>query len=179
MKEEVNVLVFDDRLEGSMPKIAGYYPLGVGEHVGLPQLVGKLCIIAEGLGKINSVYIMCHGIEDNEVGGYGLLLCKEELTQNTVHMLRPLKGSVNQISLLACGAAQTAKGNKRADGDGDLFCKRLAKTTGAWVKASTYRQEYTTFTWKGGFGNDFGKWEGDCWWFGPEGEKRKADMNRY
>ena len=178
MKQEVNVLVYDNRLDGWMPNTE-FLPLEVGEHVKLPELVGKLKIIAEGVGKINAVHIMCHGIEENEVGGYGLLLCKEELTNNTVHMLRPLKGNVSKIVLLACAVAHTAKGNTRLDGDGELLCRRVAQTTGAWVKASTFRQEYYTFSFKKGFGNDFGNWEGDCWWFSPSGQKYKADMSTY
>jgi hypothetical protein len=178
MKKETNVLVYDNRLEGSMPS-TDFLPLEVGKNMGLPELVGKLRIIAEGLGKINAVHIMAHGIEEDGVCGFGLLVCKEELTNNTVHMLRPLKGMVNKIVLLACGAANTAKGNKRADADGNLFCQRLAKIAGAWVKASTFRQEYVVWSRAKGWGSDFGEWEGDCWWFGPGGEKYKADMTTY
>ena len=58
-------------------------------------------------------------------------------------MLSPLKGKLDKIVLLACLAAHVASENSRGgDGDGELLCKRLAKLTGAWVKASTFRQKY-------------------------------------
>src|SRR4029450_1714730 len=96
----------------------------------LAEMVSRILVIAdENGGKIGAIHIMGHGIEEEEIGGYGVLLCKEELTNNTVHMLRPLRGKVDKIVLLACAAAHTAKGNTRLDGDGDLFCHRLLALT--------------------------------------------------
>jgi hypothetical protein len=174
----MNVIVYDNRLDGSAPKTDGLV-LDVGKHVRLPELVNRLQVIADSYGKIGAVHIMAHGIEEDGVGGYGVLLCKEELTNNTVHMMRPLRGVVDKIVLLVCGAAHTEKNNTRADGDGDLFCHRLATLTHAWVKASTFRQEYVVWSWEKSWGTDFGNWEGDAWWFSPDGRKYKADMTTY
>ena len=175
----MNVLVYDRRLEGSVPKFDGKV-VEAGKHMNLHEMVSRILVIAdENGGKIGAIHIMGHGIEEEEVGGYGVLLCKEELTNNTVHMLRPLRGKVDKIVLLACSAAHTAKGNTRLDGDGDLFCHRLANLTRTWVKASTFRQEYVIWSWAKSWGTDFGNWEGDAWWFSPDGRKLKADMTTY
>jgi hypothetical protein len=171
----MNVLVYDDRLEGSAPK-GNHAVLEVGDHYKLPELISRLKVIADNLGKIEILQILAHGIEEDGIGGFGILLCKEELTNNTVHMLRPLEGKIGKIVLSACAAANTAVGSKRLDADGDLLCKRIAGTTGAWVKASTYRQEYSIWSSEKSWGSDFGNWEGDAWWFSPKGMKYKADM---
>lgn len=113
----MNVLVFDNRLDGSSPQ-GDYAVLEVGEHNKLSELVTRLGVIANNFGRIDVLQIMAHGIEEDGVGGYGILLCKEELTNNTAHMLRPLQGKVGKIILLACTAANTAANNTRADGDG-------------------------------------------------------------
>lgn len=172
----MNVLVYDNRLEGSAPK-GNHIIQDVGKHYRLPELVSRLNVIAASLGKIEILQIMAHGIEEDGVGGFGILLCKEELSNNTVHMLRPLHGKIGKVVLSVCSAAHTEAGNKRADADGELLCKRIASTTGAWVKASTYQQEYDLSMKLDTFNEaQFGNWEGDCWWFSPKGPKYKADM---
>ncbi|HET9710660.1 MAG TPA: hypothetical protein VFP64_02220 [Pyrinomonadaceae bacterium] len=174
----MNVLVYDNRLEGSVPKFDGKV-IEAGKHMSLPELVNRLQVIADESKKIGAIHVMAHGIEEEGVGGYGVLLCKEELTNNTVHMLRPLRGKVDKIVLLVCGAAQKAQNNTRLDGDGELFCHRLASLTRTWVKASTVRQHYVIWSWEKSWGTDFGNWEGDAWWFSPDGRKLKADMTTY
>jgi hypothetical protein len=176
----MDYMIYDDRLEGSDPK-GNFWMLKVGEQVGISVAISRtLARAAQHGGKLGSLLIMAHGIEDNEEGGYGLLFCREDLTHNTVHMFSPLKGKIGKIVLLACGAAHVAKGKDGGEGDGDFLCRRLARATGAWVKASTYRQEYVTWSWEKSWGNDFGEWEGDCWWFDPTGKhKYKADMKTF
>ena len=155
----MNILVYDNRLEGSAPP-GNYVILEVGKHYHLPDLVSRLNMIAESLGKIEILQIMAHGIEEDG-GGFGVLLCKEGLTNNTVHMLRPLHGKIGKINMSVCSAARIETGNKLADADGELLCKRIASITGAWVKVSTYQQEYIVWSRETYRGTDFGDWEGD------------------
>jgi len=178
-EKQLDYLIYDDRLDGSRPK-GNFWSMQVGEDTPITTAVQRTIARANlsGGGKIRTLILMCHGIEDNGIGGYGLLFCNEDLTQNTVHMLSPLKGKLEKIVLLACSAAHTAV--QGGEGDGELLCKRMARATGAWVKASTYRQEYVTWSLSKGFGNDFGDFEGDCWWFDPSGTRKyKADLTTW
>lgn len=164
--------MWDDRLDGDPP--GRYMTLRVNTQISLPNAVkyGVMRANFNG-GKLRTLLILAHGIEERGRGGYGLQFCAEDITQCTVHMLAPLYRKVEKIVLLACSAAKIAKGTDGTDGDGDLLCRRMAKITGAWVRASTYRQTY--YVNKNGI--DFGDWEGDCWWFGPNGKtKLRADM---
>lgn len=176
--KKTNVLVYDLRLEGSVPQ-GNFIPVEVGKWLRLSELVSRLNILSEQFGKIESLQIMAHGIEEDGEGGFGIELCKDNLTQDTVHQLRPLQGKVDKIVLLSCAAAQVASNRRGSDGDGELLCKRIAMTTRSWVKASTYEQEYKVWSWEKSWGTDFGNWEGDCWWFSPHGMKYKADMTTY
>jgi hypothetical protein len=172
----MDYIIWDQRLEGSRPR--RYMTLAVNEDTKLTDAV-SYAVMRAGFngGKLDRLFLMAHGIEDNGHGGYGMQFCAEDLTQLTVHMLGPLNKKVNKIILLSCSVAALANESaKGGEGDGELLCRRMAKITGAWVRASTYQQEYYSSS----VGIDFGDWEGDCWWFSPDGKtKLRADLKTY
>jgi hypothetical protein len=129
-------------------------------------------------GRLERLFILCHGIyawEENAyhkasitVGGYGLLLCKQNLTLSTIGVVATnIRNLVGEIVIYACGTGSSQSNNKGKAGDGDLLCKTLAKQTKAAVVASDRIQWYQM---KGANNEiDFGDWEGTVSRYNPEG----------
>jgi hypothetical protein len=90
---------------------------------------------------------MAHGFEIPGLGGgYGVALCQEGLTLQSIGLLAPLHGQIHGgIVLFSCGAAHIAPTLLYPDGrvlfgDGNILCSRLAQITGTWVRAGTMDQ---------------------------------------
>jgi hypothetical protein len=164
-------IVHDMRLDGNTPS-GDFDTMEVTAATALSEFVNRALTVANLNGGINRLKILAHGFEgaDGELG-WGIQFCKENLKLNTVWQLYPLKGSVSYIYLMSCGAAHLDPGHDNQDGDGWTLCCKLASTTGAWVKASTETQEYSKFNlspWHW-MEIDFGDWEGNVYWFSPDG----------
>src|SRR5262245_35704631 len=164
-----NMVVHDLRLDKGNTPSGNFSVLQVNGSTPLSEFVVRTLTVANLYGEIYKLTLMAHGYQLNGSHGYGVQLCREDLKLSTVWRLAPLKGSVYMIYLMACGAAHYTPGTDGRDGDGWTFCKRLAWTTGAWVKASTAVQDYDYFNpnpWHW-MEIDYGDWEGDVFWFAP------------
>jgi hypothetical protein len=168
-----DLIVHDTRLFGNTPS-GDFDAFDVNETVPLNQFLAAALVTSWRNGGISRLRLLAHGYENamNQLG-YGMQFCKESLTNQNVHLLSLLKGEVNVIQLYSCGVANTQAGLEEtgADGDGFTFCRKMAAVTGAWVKASSALQRYNWFNpnpWHW-MQIDFGDWEGDVYWFSPDG----------
>ena len=168
----IDLVVHDKRLEGHTPT-GDFQTMEVDEYTPLHQFVVWTLSTIQCYGTIDRLKLMAHGYEtDDGTLGYGMCFCDEGLNNDTVYMLAPLKGLVNVIQLYSCGVANSSSDNMGTEtkGDGFTFCRQLAQVTGAWVKASTATQKYTKrinpWHW---MEIDFGDWEGNVYWFSPDG----------
>jgi len=125
--------------------------------------------------------ILCHGYAEGGELGFGLQLCREELTLTTVESLRPLNGMISYgIDIYSCGAAHTARWHAGQHGDGWTLCSRVAGVTQSVVRAADLTQWYNYF---GGIAGlfrqpiDFGRWEGRVITFDGRGQEVGAEMN--
>ncbi len=107
-------------------------------------------------------------------GGGGIMFCKEDIRLATLHHFAPLRGKLQGIDLLACGAAYITPGLEGRDGDGNLLCYRLAQVTGTYVRASTATQYYNDGL-RPGAPINFGPWEGTVITYGPSGSVYKVE----
>jgi hypothetical protein len=127
--------------------------------------------------RLDTLFVLCHGLyqwEENAqlqasipVGGYGLQICKQNLTLGNVDVVGNLvRGLIDNIVLFACGSASTQSNN--AAQRNQSFCKKLANKTGAVVYGADRMQVYTP-------GLDvqkpmnFADWEGTVYRFDPDG----------
>ena len=158
------VIIHDTRLAGSPPK-SHVSVIEVNAKTPLASMVQQLNNIAWQYGGEVRVRILCHGYEDQQGhGGYGLQLCAEDLTLNTVNQLQPLNGNIDYyIKIYSCGTADVAPGRTGQIGDGRELCSRIARVTGAGVFAADATQYYTNGTLFGLISKpiDFGNWEGN------------------
>jgi hypothetical protein len=130
--------------------------LRVNDSVSLGMMVRWVLEKSDHYKNDVCVKIYCHGIDKAEVldkktgkyesitsqGGFGLALCKEQLTLNTMDVMSFWKGKVKEIDIYGCGAAYITPGREGKAGDGNLFCYKLAQVTGAYVRASTSALHY-------------------------------------
>ncbi|HEY4361560.1 MAG TPA: hypothetical protein VGN17_11340 [Bryobacteraceae bacterium] len=158
------VVIHDTRLAGPSPN--GELTLvRVNAQTPLSQLVQQINNIAFQYGDDIRVRIMCHGYEDDSGrGGYGIQLCRENLTLNTVNQLAPWSGNLSfGITIYSCATADVAPGCEGIIGDGRLLCSRIARITGTEVRAADATQNYRYFNLLGIITSpiDFGRWEGN------------------
>ncbi|MGW7610497.1 peptidoglycan-binding domain-containing protein [Streptomyces sp. NPDC054766] len=91
--------------------------------------------------------------------------CRENLSLANLPVLAVLRDKFAMgVDLYSCSAAFIAPGN----GDGNVFCSRMAQTLNTYVRASTATQVYTLGS--AGSGLDFGRWEGTVLTYGPRGD---------
>jgi hypothetical protein len=120
-------------------------------------------------------------------GGYGVALCREGLTLETIGLLSPLRGHVRGgIFFFSCGVAHVAPDLRWSNGavsrgNGNLLCSRIAQTTAAPVYACEETQ-YSTVLLNGTFA-EF-PLRGIVWAYDPTGrrcnlEKAKLQAERY
>jgi hypothetical protein len=101
-------------------------------------------------GLLRCLIINCHGIYNGSsresTGGYGLKLGMGLVLRN-VTVFRLLREShpnsralVSNIMITACGTARVSPLNSEGEGNGEVFCKWIAKCSGATVTAGTIKQ---------------------------------------
>jgi hypothetical protein len=132
---------------------------------------------------------MCHGLqglvydpnssECDGALGFGLLLCKENLTWDTLSAVYAISGLVDTITIYACGLANTRPGFSNTAADGFRFCSELAAIAQAEVIAAVDTQYYQQVPSSNLLRRllnlgpqdtiDFGDWEGTVYRFGPDG----------
>lgn len=158
------ILVYDDRLKGDRPTAGSTPVIEVDGHTPLAILVMHLKASSQDKW-IKRLKIHCHGYPG------ALQLCREHLDIDTVRVLAPLHGrftNAGMIELYACSVAAPGKSRHSMLGDGDMFCKALARTCRAWVKASSAVQTYHMGRmWPGPL--RFGDWEGKVHIYDPRG----------
>lgn len=179
--------IHDRRLLGNPPAIAQntFHVDGTWELSNAFVWVGNYARSKSGL---EILYIMCHGLygwEENQqlqastaVGGYGLQLCKQGLTLSTISVVATnIRRHIDNIVIYACGTASGQSNNwgtGRA-GDGQHFCKQLARQTSAMVYAADRKQIYTYYPGSATLPLDFGRWEGTVYRFDPNGSIRAME----
>lgn len=174
------MLLHDTRLHGDTPQIAQNW-YRVDANVGIAHAVGWVAQYARSQGGLDELIVMCHGYESHEnlgnqmttvavAGGFGLQLCRENLTLANVGILTDWRGLITKITVYACAAADTARGNEGTIGDGRRFMGEMAIWSGATVIGARDVQTYNygDGVW-GMFRSaiDFGEWEGPVYSFNP------------
>ena len=181
------------------------YCLRVDEGTSLDRLLDDLLLKVKD-DKIGLLQIFAHGLGVFEYadkakkqlkaihGGFGVELCKENLTMSTVERFGRLSGKFGAadvgIKLLGCAVAAAPKSVRETPGAtpkigfGRELCQRLANLTGAGVMASealqdaTIRDEPISFRTAGQIKSieacvTLGDWEGTVWVFSPKGPAQK------
>lgn len=181
------ILVHDDRLDGSTPRIADK-TYTVGSHITTANLVNWVAMDAMRMGRCHRLLILCHGYVSHEdtvslqsqphlTGSLGLQLCRENLDLDNVSLTRAWRGKIDNIIVFACRTAgQSRSGDPSYDGT--RFCGELALHSGATVYAGEEIQFYDHGTDRRVYhsllglpGNDymdFGGWEGQVFAFNPQ-----------
>jgi hypothetical protein len=104
-------------------------------------------------------------------GGAGLQFGRDGINLDTVVHFKALYDWLDWTDILSCGAAFITPGHEGRYGDGNLLCSRLAKATGAPVRASTATQIYDQQT------MELGAWEGTVLTYGPKGNVINVETN--
>ena len=126
-------------------------------------------------GKLKALVVNCHGYYavlkehkywfNEKGGGFGLGIGTGITRANVDLVMGEIKGLVDDIWLVACGAAQISQAG--GAGDGNLFCGSMAKATGANVYASTAKQ--STGLWPTIPYGKIDGYEGDVYKYKPDG----------
>jgi hypothetical protein len=157
------VVIHDTRLAGPSPT-GDLSLVRVDAQTPLSQLVQQVNNLAFQYGDEIRIRVMCHGYEENGRGGFGLQLCREDLTLNTVNQLAPWNGNLSYgITIYSCAAADVAPGHAGIVGDGRLLCSRIAGVTATEVRAADATQYYAYVNLLGIITSpiDFGRWGGN------------------
>ena len=179
-----DIIVHDERLEGDSPTGA-FTVVRVGQSTPLSRMVTRVRNSSVAHGTDVRLKIFAHGIYQDparhETGGYGIQICAEGLNLNTVDQLRPLNGHISYgIDIYSCGAANTAPWQVGTNGDGWLLCSRIARITGATVRAALLPQWYVHFGGLAGLFRmpvNFGGWEGRVLTFDARGQQVDSQMS--
>lgn len=172
-----NMTIRDARLLGNPPNLT-FNTFTVDATWELASAFLWVKNFAKAHTRLDTLFILCHGLyqweENNQlqasiaVGGYGLQLCKQNLTLGTVDVVsNQIKGLVDNIVLFACGSAST-QSNNPAQRD-QTFCKKLAEKTKAVVYGADRMQVYFPMLGTKSAMN-FAEWEGTVYRFDPDGK---------
>lgn len=173
------LIVHDGRVEGIISILQWPKLYMVNESTPLKQCIDRVVARAKAQGGLDNLEILAHGrvtytsgdgqaCLPNWTKGFGIQLCKENLTFKTVGLTAAWKGLIKRITLYSCGVAHTATGNENTGGDGQRFCGELAVWSGAEVIASNYLQKYKKYS---PVFLDVGAWEGQVYRFDPNDGK--------
>jgi hypothetical protein len=182
------MLVHDTRLEGVSPSQLAPNTFRVNDTNLIRNAMNWVAHYARSQGGLSRLLIMCHGFESAvsssrlqatvPAEGFGLCLCLEGLTLRNVSEAHVLNGLIEEITLYACGPANTHQDAVNTAGDGRRFCGELAAHTNAYVIASDTTQVYSRSQTCNFFGLycreeplDFGEWEGQVYRFSPDGSQ--------
>jgi hypothetical protein len=180
-----SMTIRDMRLQGTAPNLT-FNTFSVDQNWDLGAAFLWVRNFAKANKGLATLYVLCHGKyrwEENvqlqqsiPVGGYGLQLCKQDLTTDNIDVATDqIKGLIDNIVLFACGAASTQSNNPTQRNQ--TFCKLLAKKSRAVVWAADRMQVYFT-----GLDTkkpmDFAQWEGTVYRFDPDGPVTVAESNQ-
>lgn len=175
------IVVHDSRLQGDTPQDNDITPIRVGPTTPIREMIQQVRNAAIRYGNDVKLNILCHGYEERGELGYGLQLCREDLTLQTVDQLRDLAGQLSYgIDIYSCGAANTASWQVGQRGDGWMLCSRIARTTQSVLRAAVLTQMYN---YSNGFMGlfrqaiNFGRWEGRVITFDSRGNEIASEMN--
>jgi hypothetical protein len=187
------MIVHDFRLTGAVPSGLGANVYQVTVRTSLSHAFNWVAQHSDRVGGLDDLWIWCHGfeavIDDDDLsscyqaGGFGLELCQENLTFDTVSVTNVLKSPrrrVRRIVVFSCAAADSpgTASARRAGSDGMRLMGELALWSGASVIASdqtqiyhwrpTMMQRLLGDTTRNDFPIDFGEWEGNVYEFSPD-----------
>jgi hypothetical protein len=172
------IALHDRDLEGDIPASANVPVVKLDEAVPLSYAF-RAIRAAAAAGKLDSIFIVCHGIAGEnrkalislDAGGEGLMLGKEGLLHSNVSMWRAIRNTARNIVVYACAAADTQPGNEGTNADGRYLMGALALHTNADVYAADKMQWYVRRQRMARGMIDFGGWEGGLWRFPASGSR--------
>jgi hypothetical protein len=167
----------DRRLKGGVPARPRLAIVNTDEHTRLTHAFGAIRRTARDNGRVHSMFVLCHGYAGTneaagvcmDAGGMGLELGFETVTHGNVGQWSAIRGSVSNIVVYACAAANTEAGNAGTTADGRYLMGALALVTGAHVYAADRIQWYSRYNNLNNGRYDFGAWEGRLFHFSPNG----------
>lgn len=169
----------DTRLNGYLPLVAGtLITANVDGSTSLTTAFSRINIAARMNGKLNTLFVLCHGYQSRFAGfsfggGQGLQLGSEDLNAANVGNWVAIKNSVKYIVIYACGTAYTGISSPTTPtvlSDGKKLMTNLAKHTNATIFAAEQTQWYFPSNY------DFGKWEGTVYMFTPAGNVYPGEL---
>jgi hypothetical protein len=149
------ILIWEESLWGSPPWREVNATCLVNETHSMTSIVTWLRAKCDKYKGKEIVYVAAHGNHGT------VFLGKDRLDDDTVGLWASLHGKLRMIVLLACSVAGGQTGR--------LFCRRLARITGAFVIAALTEQTYYPFPF-GILPSTFGDWEGTVEMWGPDGK---------
>src|SRR5262249_13992769 len=134
----------DKRMKGKIFARENLAIINTDADTPVTQAIGQIKAIAKWRGKIDTMFILCHGWESQDLahamfkdeGGWGLEIGKEGIDVNSVSLWKGVSGVISNIVVYGCGAAHTTRKKEGKDGDGRFLMKQLASFTKATVFAS-------------------------------------------
>ncbi|MEZ5308274.1 MAG: hypothetical protein R2684_14105 [Pyrinomonadaceae bacterium] len=167
----------DKRLEGGVPARLGLHIVNTDGSHSLSSAFRSIRAASSASRGINTMFILCHGYagssavrqQSGDFGGMGLELGREGVFHRNVSMWEDIKGSVSNIVVYSCGAADTQDGAQGTTADGQYLMGALAIHTNATVYAADRIQWYSTYNNLKNGRYDFGAWEGTLYCFLPDG----------
>jgi hypothetical protein len=167
----------DRRLMGGVPARPRLSIVNTDGKVPLHGTFAQINGVAQAIGKINSIFVLCHGYAGEntramvcqDAGGMGLQLGREGVFHANAALWGAIANKVDNIVIYACAAADTEAGNENTIADGRYLMGALAIYTNATVYAADRIQWYSTYKGLPNGRFDFGEWEGQLWQFPPDG----------
>ncbi len=172
----------DSRLSGHLPLVAGaLITANVDGSTSLTSAFSRITTAARGSGKLDTLFILCHGYQNSFAGfsfggGQGLQLGSEDLNASNVGNWSAIKNLVKYIVIYACGTAYTGISSPTTPSvlsDGKKLMINLAKQTNSTVFAAEQTQWYFPSNY------DFGNWEGTVYMFTPAGNVYPGSLPVY
>jgi hypothetical protein len=167
----------DRRLQGGVPARPSLRIANVDGNTPLSSAFGSITAAARSGGRINTLFIFCHGYAGSnrnaqmsmDAGGMGLQLGRENVLHTNVGMWTSIRNKVDNIVVYSCAASNTEQGNQGTTADGKYLMGALALHTNATVFAADRIQWYSTYNGASNGRFEFGEWEGQLWEFPPDG----------
>lgn len=168
----------DLRLRGGVPSRPNLSIINTDANTQLLTVFHQIKAVAthDG-GRINAMFVLCHGFAgfdrnarvSMDAGGMGLQLGRDNLLHNNVGAWTAINGTVDNIIIYACAAADTQPDNIGTTADGKYLMGALAIYTNAVVYAADRIQWYYTYENLKNGAYNWGNWEGQLWCFPPDG----------
>jgi hypothetical protein len=162
----------DLRLMGGVPNRPHLRILNLDKSTPVSRVLSAV-ISAAAHGKIDTIFVLCHGFAGTnegglactDAGGGGLAFGRENVTHANVSRWTAIRNRVRNIVVYACAAADTEPENEGTDYDGKYLMGALSIHTNATVFAADRIQWYLPDPVR----LLFGRWEGKLWEFRPDG----------